>query len=646
MKWLGLLMCLTFFMGGSQGHAFVSVGQAQMIYDGKLPVELQNHNIMALLIDPESGAIVDANRKAVVFYGYPLDRMRGMRIQEINILDPRDVEAEYKRAEKEDRNYFIFPHRLADGEVRTVEVYSAPVPDSSGKRLLLSIIHDATHKALMEAELNRYKDRLETLVAQRTRQLSDAHKRIDRLSIFGLLVVSGLLFFLLRRHQKAVYFQHRFELERERQRSEAALMEREERFQRMLALVPDMITIQDPEMNILYSNWNGMGAVEPEKRILGTKCHQTYRGYDDICPDCRPISVLDTKTPFQEEIRLPDGTWLDMRVIPILDANGEVECFAEWARDITEQKQAQKELLAQKNLLEGVIDAIHDLLTIQHPDRTIALCNKAACEAFGTTVEAARHKKCYELIGRDRECDICATRKVHETGEPAELEKFMPELGVHLHCCSNPILDQDGRIVYIVEQMRDITENHRTRERLERLATTDALTELWNRAYFMGTIRKEMERARRYGEPFSLLMLDLDHFKRVNDTRGHAAGDAALRHVAAIFRKSLRQTDIAGRVGGEEFSILLPHTDLAAALVMAERLRSTIENTPADYNGTEIPLTSSIGVAVYDREIADEDALMLLADEALYAAKKGGRNRVCQPPREKGAAFPGTSDVG
>ncbi|MGD9877851.1 diguanylate cyclase [Desulfococcus sp.] len=524
MKWLGLLMCLTFFMGGSQGHAFVSVGQAQMIYDGKLPVELQNHTIMALLIDPESGAIVDANRKAVVFYGYPLDRMRGMRIQEINILDPRDVEAEYKRAEKEDRNYFIFPHRLADGEVRTVEVYSAPVPDSSGKRLLLSIIHDATHKALMEAELNRYKDRLETLVAQRTRQLSDAHKRIDRLSIFGLLVVSGLLFFLLRRHQKAVYFQHRFELERERQRSEAALMEREERFQRMLALVPDMITIQDPEMNILYSNWNGMGAVEPEKRILGTKCHQTYRGYDDICPDCRPISVLDTKTPFQEEIRLPDGTWLDMRVIPILDANGEVECFAEWARDITE--------------------------------------------------------------------------------------------------------------------------NYRTRERLERLATTDALTELWNRAYFMGTIRKEMERARRYGEPFSLLMLDLDHFKRVNDTRGHAAGDAALRHVAAIFRKSLRQTDIAGRVGGEEFSILLPHTDLAAALVMAERLRSTIENTPADYNGTEIPLTSSIGVAVYDREIADEDALMLLADEALYAAKKGGRNRVCQPPREKGTAFPGTSDVG
>jgi len=514
MKWLGLLMCLTFFMGGTQGRAFVSVGQAQMIYDGQLPIELRHHNIMALLIDPESGAIVDANPKAVAFYGYPLDRIRGMRIQEINILNPREVAAEYKRAAKEDRNYFIFPHRLANGEVRTVEVYSAPVPDASGKKLLLSIIHDATHKVLIETELNRYKDRLETLVARRSRQLSDAHKHIDRLSILGLVVVSGLLFFLFRRHQKALYFQHRYELERERLRSEAALRESEVRFHKMLALVPDMITIQDPEMNILYSNWNGMAAVDPEKRLLGTKCYQTYRGYDAVCPDCRPLSALNTKTPFQEEFRLPDGTWLDMRVIPILDANGEVECFAEWARDITE--------------------------------------------------------------------------------------------------------------------------NYRTRERLERLATTDALTGLWNRAYFMGTLEREIRRARRYGEPFSLLMLDLDHFKRVNDTRGHAAGDAVLRHLAAIFRKVLRQTDITGRVGGEEFSILLPHTDLAAALAMAERLRSAIENTPADYKGTKIPITSSIGVAVYHRDIVDEDALMLLADEALYAAKKGGRNRVCQPTPRKG----------
>lgn len=102
------------------------------------------------------------------------------------------------------------------------------------------------------------------------------------------------------------------------------MQESEERFQKMLSLVPDMISIHDQDFNILYSNWRGFAAVEEEKRRLHTKCYKTYRDLDEICPDCRAKEVLKTKKAFQTEERLPDGCWIDLRVIPVLDKNGDV----------------------------------------------------------------------------------------------------------------------------------------------------------------------------------------------------------------------------------------------------------------------------------------------------------------------------------
>ncbi|MFP4531834.1 MAG: diguanylate cyclase, partial [Desulfobacterales bacterium] len=165
-------------------------------------------------------------------------------------------------------------------------------------------------------------------------------------------------------------------------------------------------------------------------------------------------------------------------------------------------------------------------------------------------------------------------------------------------------------------------------ERANKLATTDDLTGLWNRRYFMNALDGELERARRYGHIFSLLTLDIDYFKHINDTFGHAAGDMVLQHIAEILKSSLRHPDVAARMGGEEFSLILPNTGIEDALSLAERLRRAIEKNPAAYEDREIFYTVSIGAAAYHPNIRDKDELLRLADKALYRAKDEGRNRV------------------
>lgn len=161
-------------------------------------------------------------------------------------------------------------------------------------------------------------------------------------------------------------------------------------------------------------------------------------------------------------------------------------------------------------------------------------------------------------------------------------------------------------------------------KQIELLSITDKLTQLYNRARIDELFALELSRTRRYGEPLSIVLLDLDHFKTVNDTCGHQAGDQVLRELAAILRDRVRATDHLGRWGGEEFIILLPNTDLAQARQLAEKLRSTLAAHAFAGVGSK---TGSFGVASH-RPDDDEDSLTRRADECLYVAKKQGRDRV------------------
>ena len=183
---------------------------------------------------------------------------------------------------------------------------------------------------------------------------------------------------------------------------------------------------------------------------------------------------------------------------------------------------------------------------------------------------------------------------------------------------------------FVIVSTLDITERKRLNDELLVLATTDFLTGLPNRREFMLRLEDEQARLQRdIGGCASVLLLDLDHFKRINDELGHAAGDAVLRNLALLMRDSQRKIDMSGRVGGEEFAILLPGTDLDAAIVFAERLRQRIEDHPVQLEeGRTVAVTASIGIASMCGADAAGDAALIRADQALYRAKRGGRNRV------------------
>jgi diguanylate cyclase (GGDEF)-like protein len=178
----------------------------------------------------------------------------------------------------------------------------------------------------------------------------------------------------------------------------------------------------------------------------------------------------------------------------------------------------------------------------------------------------------------------------------------------------------------VAQQVALGVENARLFAALSQMASTDDLTELANRRRFTETLRTELAHARREGQSFSLLLADVDRLKRINDSHGHAAGDAAIRHVAAALKRARRETDVAARLGGEEFGLILPGTNLPGAVQVAERIRSFLDASEVPGVGT---VTVSIGVATCPEDGSDEMVIMRAADDRLYAAKTNGRNQVC-----------------
>jgi diguanylate cyclase (GGDEF)-like protein len=185
---------------------------------------------------------------------------------------------------------------------------------------------------------------------------------------------------------------------------------------------------------------------------------------------------------------------------------------------------------------------------------------------------------------------------------------------------------------------------HALNAQLGEQAATDPLTGCANRRHFLQRLAQEMARAARHTRSLGVIALDLDHFKAINDTYGHAAGDEALRHFAMLGHRLLRTQDTLARIGGEEFAILLPDTKEAGAANLAERLRAEVERAPVAYGPHTIPMTVSAGVVEWRRTADTPDELIQRADAALYAAKRGGRNRVVtsgEPVANPGSASEG-----
>ena len=210
-------------------------------------------------------------------------------------------------------------------------------------------------------------------------------------------------------------------------------------------------------------------------------------------------------------------------------------------------------------------------------------------------------------------------------------------LQVHVDEKGNDELAETAeRFNHMARKLAEISAAHtQAVQDLSNLAYRDPLTDVHNRRSFMDVLAMEVNRVQRTHQPASLLMLDIDHFKRVNDTWGHSAGDEVLKHLVTVLQQKLRRIDTLGRLGGEEFAILLPGTDLQGATELSERLRSAVEHAPATVSGglpggaQSVSFTISIGVAVCGVGCTQSDDVLKWADRAMYQAKATGRNRVC-----------------
>jgi diguanylate cyclase (GGDEF)-like protein len=224
-----------------------------------------------------------------------------------------------------------------------------------------------------------------------------------------------------------------------------------------------------------------------------------------------------------------------------------------------------------------------------------------------------------------------------QSGDPRPMDLAMTD-GKALRC-HLAVLPGGGRML-IYSDVTDIVQHA---QELERLATTDGMTGVYNRRHFLTLADREWARARRYGRPISFLMIDIDYFKSINDGFGHHVGDEMIVHLANLARDCKRECDVLARIGGEEFALLLPETDLSQAQIVAERLRAEVAAKSLVVASGSIPATVSIGVATSAATMNDISDLMKAADQALYDAKHAGRNRViCRIARDAAPSIAAT----
>lgn len=320
------------------------------------------------------------------------------------------------------------------------------------------------------------------------------------------------------------------------------------------------------------------------------------------------------------------------RISPIFDAHGSITHFVAIKQDITQRKLAENSLSASEARYRALFDQTHDAVFILDLEGHHLMANQRAADMLGYTRD-----ELLILSVEDTSVEISQSQNVVArllAGEHIPLyerlfrkkngEIFPVEINVEL------VKDENGKPAHIQSTVRDITERKHMEDELQRLAQTDPLTELMNRRQFFELAEKEFVRSRRYNRPLTVILLDLDLFKKVNDTYGHLAGDQALIHIGDLIRTNTRETDIVARYGGEEFILLLPETDLAGAQALADHLRCKVEETSFDYDTVTITITISIGIAGKEAhaEVASLDQVISKADKALYEAKRAGRNRV------------------
>lgn len=319
---------------------------------------------------------------------------------------------------------------------------------------------------------------------------------------------------------------------------------------------------------------------------------------------------------------------------PLFNDNQKIIGMCGISTDITEEKKLQKIVKQQKQLLDTVLDNVDAHIYMKNSQRELLYVNNKTAELFGFPVEDIIGKKENDILPAEIADHFYQSDKVvFETNEKQVIdEEVIGEDGKYCRYLSIKVpYNQEGELPALIGFSSDVTELYQLKEQFKKQANTDPLTELYNRRFFIEQAEKEFNRTRRHNNSLSLISFDIDHFKNINDQFGHPAGDQVLIQLAKALQPVIRNEDTLARIGGEEFSLILPETTMGVAKQVAERIRQTLAKLiiKGDFQG-EITMTVSLGVTSLQEGDNSFEQLFKRADKALYNAKNNGRDQVSQ----------------
>jgi diguanylate cyclase (GGDEF)-like protein/PAS domain S-box-containing protein len=300
-------------------------------------------------------------------------------------------------------------------------------------------------------------------------------------------------------------------------------------------------------------------------------------------------------------------------------------------RDVTEQRVAQAELQSSREELKSIFDNLPDIFYRTNMEGRVIMVSPSCFNVLGYREEEILGTFLSDYYKAPEERQKIVQAIVAGGGKATRVEAALKHKSgstVWVETSAFVRLSPDGQQGFIEGMTRDVSEHKRMEIQLVALSRTDGLTGAYNRGYFMDKSEEVISMMRRYQRPASMMIADLDHFKAINDNHGHHAGDLALKDFTNICRQEIRESDILGRLGGEEFGLLLPETSIQHAQILAERIRKAAAALEIMLGDQAIGITVSIGLVELRAEDESLDAIMRRADLAMYQAKAKGRNQV------------------
>jgi len=400
----------------------------------------------------------------------------------------------------------------------------------------------------------------------------------------------------------------------------------------ILNTAADGLVVIDRDFKILKANNTFLEMFQEEENILGRECFEVIHGLSCNTAQCPMIQVFEEgkAIEFEEEKYRRDGTGFSclIKATPYTDYKGNLVGIVEDFRDITARKIAETTIKESEERFRDILDNSPHLIQNISPEGKFLYVNPAWKKTLEYNDDEV--KKLYLsdiLVPRAKKQCLEKFAAVLQGEDIFEIEtEFVAKSGWIVSVSGSVSCKfKDGKPAYTRGIFRDITLQKALEEKLHRLATTDELTGCYNRRMFKELCSKEISRAKRQQQPFSVAILDIDYFKNINDTHGHDMGDFVLKNMAQLCMDQIRRDDSLARWGGEEFMVLLPNTGQEKAMELCERLRRAI----AGHGFLQLPqITVSLGLTEFIPEDGIE-SLVKRADQALYAAKKSGRNKVC-----------------